>query len=213
VIPGPLAAPPVPTARPWRSEEEKADARRRVRITLGIVLIALGILGVVAWGIFLSPFGFSRFPLAARYSTFTAHQSGEYAVYLEGPGESQPSLPPALDIEVAPTSGERIDLQVLGTPGHVGAPDAYHVGSHEGRAIAVVTVHHSGTFLLSVEAKQDGQFNPDNYAPVTSGTIAVGRGFGRGWPTTQWCGLVLFLVPAGAGVILLTTARRRRLPD
>ena len=88
--------------------EPTAEARQRPRLTGGIVLVALGVLGVVAWGIFLSPFGFARFPLADRYGTFTAHQSGSYVVYFEFPGESHPALPPALDLEVAALSGQRI---------------------------------------------------------------------------------------------------------
>ena len=208
MITGPLVPAPV-SRRPWRSEAERNEARHRARVTGGIVLIALGILGAVVWGIFLSPFGFARFPLAARYGTFTAHQSGSYVVYLEYPGESHPTLPPALDFEVAALSGQRIEVRPVGRPGVVGAPDSYHVGNHEGRAVAIVTVHHSGTFLLTVTPKQLGQFDPNEYLPVTAGTIAIGRSFGRGWPTTQWCGLVLFLVPATAGAVLLVTSRRR----
>ena len=45
-------------------------------------------------------------PPAARYGTFTAHQAGSYVVYLEYPGESHPTLPPALDFEVAALSGQ-----------------------------------------------------------------------------------------------------------
>ena len=66
--------------------------------------------------------------------------------------------------------------------------------------MAEVTVHKSGTFLLTVTPKAAGQYDPSKYLPVTVGTIAIGRGFGRGWPTTQWCGLLLFLVPVAAGV-------------
>ena len=208
MITGPLVPGPVSTGT-WRSEADRSEARHRARVTGGIVLIALGILAVVAWGIFLSPFGFARFPLAARYGTFTAHQAGSYVVYLEYPGESHPTLPPALDLEVAALSGQRIEVHPIGRPGVVGAPDAYHVGNHEGRAVAEVTVHKSGTFLLTVTPKAAGQYDPSKYLSVTAGTIAIGRGFGRGWPTTQWCGLLLFLVPVAAGVALLVTGRRR----
>jgi len=210
VITGPLTPLPTSASRTWRSDAASAEASGRVWVTFGIVLVALGILAAVAWGIFLSPFGFSRFPLSAQYRSFDAHQAGTYVVYLELTGESQPSLPPALDVEVTGLAGQRATVTMLGRPGVQGAPDAYRVAGHEGRAIALVKLQRGGPFLLTVTAKQLGQFDPSQYLPVTEGTIAVGRGFGRGWPTTQWCGLTLLALPAIAGAAAIVVGRRRR---
>jgi hypothetical protein len=210
VITGPLTPPPATARRPWRDQAATAEASGRLLTTLGIVLIAVGILGAVAWGIFLSPYGFSRFPLSAQYRSFDAHQPGTYVVYLEQAGVSHPTLPPALDIEVTGLAGQRVTVTMLGQPGVPSAPDAYRVGSHEGRAVALVKLQHAGTFLLTVTAKPIGQFDPTQYLPVTEGTIAVGRGFGRGWPTTQWCGLALLVLPALAGTAAIVAGRRRR---
>ena len=125
---GPLVPAPTATDQSWRTPEETAEARRRLRASAGIVAVALGILGIVVWFVFLSPYSFSRFPLADQYRTFNAHQGGSYVVYLEFPGESRPSLPPALDVSASSLSGQRIQVHRVGRLGLVGAPDAYHVG-------------------------------------------------------------------------------------
>jgi hypothetical protein len=210
VITGPITPLPPTATRPWRSPAAQAEASGRTWVTLGIVLIALGILGGVVWGIFLSPFGFSRFPLEAQQRSFVAHQAGSYVVYLEGPGASQPSLPPALDVSATGAAGQRVDVRPLGRPGQVGAPDAYHVAGFEGRAVAVVTLRRAGPFLLTVTARSPGEYDPTRYAGVGDGTIAVGRSLGRGWPTTQWCGLLMVGLPVLLGVVAIVTGRRRR---
>ena len=173
-----------------------------------MVAVALGILGLVVWYIFLSPFSFSRFPLADQYRTFNAHQSGSYVVYLEFPGESHPSLPPALDVEASALSGQRVEVHQVGRPGVVAAPDAYHVGRYEGRAIATVTVHGSGAFLLTIDHRALSAAEADQELPITQGTIAVGRAWGSGWATSLWFGLVLLVVPVMAGVALIASGRR-----
>jgi hypothetical protein len=210
VIPSRLAPDLVDPPRAWRTKEETAAARRRARVAAGICLVALGILGLAVWGIFMSPFGFTRFPLVDHGRTFSTKQAGTYVVYLEFPGESHQALPPALDIEATGLGGEKVDVEMLGHPGQLGAPDAYHVWHYEGRAVAIVHLHHSGAFLLGVTPKQASQVDSDRERIITEGTIAIGRGWGRGWPTTQWCGLVLLVVPSAAGIALLVTGRRPR---
>ncbi len=207
---GPLVPSPTAPPRPWRSPEEAAESHRRLRASGGIVAIALGILGVVVWFIFLSPFSFSRFPLADQYRTFNAHQSGSYVVYLEFPGESRASLPPALDVSASPLSGQKIEVRGVSQPGQVSAPDAYHVGRYEGRAIATVTVHGSGAFLLTIDPRSLSPSQAEEELPVTEGTIAVGRAWGSGWATSLWFPVVVLLVPVGVGVGLLATSRRTR---
>ncbi len=207
---GPLVPAPTAADQSWRTPEETAESRRRLRATAGIVAVALGILGVVVWFVFLSPYSFSRFPLADQYRTFNAHQGGSYVVYLEFPGESQPSLPPALDVSASSLSGQRIQVRRVGQLGVVGAPDAYHVGRYEGRAIATVTVSGGGAFLLTIDHRPVSTADIDRELPVTEGTIAVGRAWGRGWATGLWFAAVLFVVPVGIGIALLASSRRRR---
>ena len=207
MIPGPLVPTSMEGDRSWRTPEQAAESSRRRRTTLGIVLIALGILGGAVWFIFVSPYGFSRFPLSDRYRTFSTHQAGTYVIYLEGPGASRPSLPPALEVEVSALSGEKVDVKPLGTPGRAGAPYAYDVGGHEGRALALVTLHRAGAFLLTVEPKR-GQVDPSQEQVVTDGIVAVGRGWGRGWLTSQWSGLAVVLGLALPGVVLIVVAMR-----
>ena len=162
--------------------------------------LALGILGLVVWLVFLSPYSFSRFPLADQYRTFNAHQGGSYVVYLEFPGESRPSLPPALDVSASSLSGQRIQVRRVGQLGSVGAPDAYHVGRYEGRAIATVTVSGGGAFLLTIDHRPVSTADADQELPVTEGTIAVGRAWGRGWATGLWFAAALFVVPMVIGI-------------
>ncbi len=209
MISAPLAPTPMAGDPSWRTPEQHAELWRRRRITAGIVLIAIGILGGAVWAIFLSPYGFSRFPLRDRYRTFTTRQAGTYVVYLESPGASRRQLPPAVDVGVSALSGQKVEVEPLGRPGHLGAPYAYDVGSHEGRAIALVTVHHSGAFLLTVEPKTT-EVDPAMEQIVTDATVAVGRGWGRGWLTTQWSGLALVIIPMAAGVAVIVFARRSR---
>ncbi len=208
---GPLVPTPIAAAdQVWRTPEETAEARRRLRATGGIVAVALGVLGVVVWLVFLSPYSFSRFPLADQYRTFNAHQGGSYVVYLEFPGESRPSLPPALDVSASSLSGQRIQVRRVGQLGSVGAPDAYHVGRYEGRAIATVTVSGGGAFLLTIDHRPVSTADADQELPITQGTIAVGRAWGRGWATGLWFPVVLFVIPMAFGIVLLASSRRRR---
>jgi hypothetical protein len=210
VITSPIGPLPATSARRSPNAAADPEAPSRLWITAGLVLIALGILGGAVWAIFLSPFGFSRFSLESQYRSFDAHRPGTYVVYLEGPGASRPSLPPALDVTAAGTGGQRVDVTRVGSPGVVGAADTYDVAGYEGRAVAIIHLRQSGSFLLTVSARPPGQFDTTQYAEVDEDTVAVGRGLGLGWPTTQWCGLVMVGVPAALGAVAIVVGRRRR---
>ncbi len=179
---------------------------------IGIALIACGIIGLAAWGIFLSPLGFTRYPLSDRDRTFTIHRPGTYVVYFEFPGESRTLLPPALDIGVASLSGQKVDVTIISAPGHEGAPGAYDLWGHEGRAVALITSHDAGTFVVSITPTPSSEVNTNTQRIVTQGTIALGREWSATW-LASWGGVTLIVVlPIVAGVSVLVLAWRRRGP-
>jgi hypothetical protein len=179
---------------------------------IGIALIACGIVGLAAWGIFLSPLGFTRYPLSDRDRTFTIRRPGTYVVYFEFPGESRSLLPPALDIGAASLSGQDVDVTIISRPGHRGAPGAYDVWGHEGRAVALITSHESGTFVVSITPTPATEVDTNSQRIVTQGTIALGREWSATW-LASWGGITLLVVvPIVAGVAVLVLAWRRRGP-
>jgi hypothetical protein len=179
-------------------------------VAVGVVLIAASVIAVAVWAIFLSPFGFKRYPLVDQDRTFTIHQAGTYVLYLEGPGESDPSLPPAIDVSAAGLSGQPLDIRTLGAPGVVGAPDAYDVWGWEGRGLAVVRANRAGTFVIHLAPVPADQVDPTKQRVVTSGTIAIGRSASRSW-MAGWAGLVVLSgVPLVSGGILVIVGRRRQ---
>ncbi|MGZ4726578.1 MAG: hypothetical protein ACXWB2_02565 [Acidimicrobiales bacterium] len=179
---------------------------------VGIALIACGVIGLAAWGIFLSPLGFTRYPLSDRDRTFTLRRPGTYVVYFEFPGESRTLLPPALDIGVASLSGQKVDVTTISAPGHMGAPGAYDLWGHEGRAVALITSHEAGTFVVSITPTPASEVDTNSQRIVTQGTIALGREWSATW-LASWGGVTLLVVvPVVAGASVLVLAWRRRAP-
>jgi hypothetical protein len=179
---------------------------------VGIALIACGIIGLAAWAIFLSPLGFTRYALAERDRTFTIRRAGTYVVYFEFPGESRSLLPPALDIGVASLTGQDVEVTMISKPGQVGAPGAYDLWGHEGRAVALITSHEAGTFVVSITPTPATVVDTNSQRIVTQGTIALGREWSATW-LASWGGVTLIVVvPIVAGVAVLVLAWRRRGP-
>ena len=179
---------------------------------IGIALIACGVIGLAAWGIFLSPLGFTRYPLSDRDRTFTIRRPGTYVVYFEFPGESRTLLPPALDIGAAALSSQKVDVTIISPPGHKGAPGAYDLWGHEGRAVALITSHEAGTFVVSITPTPATEVDTNSQRIVTQGTIALGREWSASW-LASWGGVTLLVVvPIVAGVAVLVLAWQRRGP-
>jgi hypothetical protein len=209
VISGPLVADLATPAGPWAWPRSSRSRARRLALT-GVALIAAAIIGLVAWAIFVSPLGFSRYPLSDQDRTFTIHRAGTYVVYFEYPGESRSALPPALDVRVVPLSGQQVDVHPIGTPGVAGAPDAYDLGSHEGRAVAVIVAHRAGTFVVSITPVAASSVDTSQQRIVTEGTIALGREWSRSW-LASWFGFgLVVVVPVLVGLGLLVAAWRQR---
>jgi hypothetical protein len=182
----------------------------RVLTTGGILLVAVGVVTVAVWAIFVSPLGFRRFPVDQPDQTFTIHQAGSYVIYLEAPGESQDLLPPSLEVVAAGLGGQRVEIRRLGTPGTVGAPAAYDVLGFEGRGVAVVTVDQAGTFVVHVRANPASEIDLTQERFVPGGTVAIGRAWSRGWPASWWGLALLSGVPVVVGLGLVTVGWRRR---
>jgi len=194
---------------PWAWPRSRRSRSRSLALT-GVALISLAVIGLVAWAIFVSPLGFARYPLSDQDRTFTIHRAGTYVIYFEYPGEDHSALPPALDIRVVALSGQRVDLHPIGTPGVAGAPDAYHLGSHEGRAVAEIVAHRAGTFVVSITPVAASAVDTSQQRIVTEGTIALGREWSRSW-LASWFGFALVvLVPIVVGLGLLVVAWRQR---
>lgn len=195
-----------------RGAAGKALSPRSIAL-VGIALISCGIIGLAAWGIFLSPLGFTRYPLSDRDRTFTIRRPGTYVVYFEFPGESRELLPPALDIGVASLSGQDVDVEIISRPGRKGAPGGYDLWGHEGRAVALITSHESGTFVVSITPTPATEVDTNSQRIITQGTIALGREWSATW-LASWGGITLIVVvPIVAGVAVLVLASRRRGPD
>jgi len=173
-------------------------------------MLAVTIVLLVAWVIFVSPFGFTRYPLADHDRTFTIHRAGTYVVYFEFPGESRSALPPALEVGVAALSGQQIEVRPIGTPGVAGAPSAYDLGGHEGRAVAVIVAHRAGTFAVSIVPTPAGEVDQSQQRIVTEGTIALGREWSRTWLASPFGFALVVVVPMVGGLGLLVLAWIRR---
>lgn len=208
MISGPLApdlSAPAPGARAPGAPRLGSVALGR----LGLALVACGLLGAVAWGVFVSPLGFTRYPLTERDRTFTIHRAGTYVVYIEYPGASGAALPPALDINVASLAGRPIEVRPLGASGLRSAPGAYRLGPYEGRAVALIVAREAGTFLVTIEPTPASQVDPSQEQVIAEATIALGRGWSRGW-LASWGGVVLVVMaPILAGMILMAMGWRR----
>ena len=170
-------------------------------------------IGLAAWGIFLSPLGFTRYPLSDRDRTFTIHRPGTYVVYFEFPGESRSLLPPALDIGVAALSGQKVDVTIDQPAGARRVrPGPTGCAGHEGRAVALITSHEAGTFVVSITPTPATEVDTNSQRIVTQGTIALGREWSASW-LASWGGVTLMVVvPIVAGVAVLVLAWQRRGP-
>ena len=209
MIPGPLVADlSSPAGAPGLEGQRRSPAR--LLVPAGIALVAVSLVALVAWGIFLSPLGFKRYPLAGMDRTFTVHEAGTYVVYLEGPGESRPSLPPAIEIGAATVGGQRVEVRPMTDPGVISAPAAYDVLGHEGRGLAVVKVDRAGTFVLHVQPVPQADVDPSLQRVVTGGTVAIGRAATRSWLGGWWGLVALSGLPAVVGFGLIIVGWRSR---
>src|SRR3954454_25312908 len=159
MLPPPLA-PPLPT-RPMRG------SRRRIPwlALLGFALILAAVVGAIAWGAAFSPYGFVRFAGPSADRTITISRPGDYLIYEEGADASDRDLPPRVAITVNDRRGRSLHVDQLIAPRTRGAPFAYHVPPHEGRAIGRFTATRSGLYRLHVELLDPKTFDRADYRP------------------------------------------------
>jgi hypothetical protein len=203
VLPPPLA-PPLPS-RPTRRP------RRRIPwlALLGLALVLTAIVGAIGWVGAFSPYGFVRFSSPSADRTITISRPGDYLVFEEGVGATDPDLPPPLAITVIDERGHSVPVEQLVAPGSSAAPFAYHVPPNEGRAIARFNAPRRGRYLLQVGLLDPDSIVAANYQSDPPSRLAVGRELGMAWLRTPWGLLVLAGVPLAAGVVVLVLARRR----
>lgn len=202
MIPAPLAVgldvrprPPIP--------------RTRVLTGAGIAALALAVVGAVVWAAGLSPLGYQRGDVFDTTRRMTFRQAGEYVVYEEFEGASEPSLPLPLEVIVRDERGRSLEVTTAQQPGERSAPDPYRTPWHEGRALARFEVDEPGSYLLELRFLTGER---GRYRPFEQVTIAVGRQVSWDWFAGPWGLAVLSGVPAGIGLGLLGAGRlgRRR---
>ena len=214
MITAPLGPDLASPAGSWAPPRDRWSVARKLAFA-GIALVSVAVISLVAWGLFVSPIGFARYPLADQDRTFTIHRAGTYVVYFEYPGESRRQLPPAIDVSVVPLSGQKVDVRLIGRPGVAGTPAAYDLHGYEGRAIALITAHQAGTFVVSIGPKPAGEVDTSQQRIVTEGTIALGREWSRTW-LAGWFGFgLIVIVPfvAGIGLMIAGWIRRGEVGD
>lgn len=195
------------TGDPGRAEAEAAFGapagapRRpsRAGYWLGAALIALGVLGAVAWFVV----GIMRFgdrvddlqrvdAPGARVMTFS---EGRKAIYYEGPGGEDADVP-SLEIAIAPVGGgPPLDV------GSHGGEVTYSISGHAGRSVAGFDVPRDGRYRVRVGT-------PDG-APAGA-EVAIGRGLGSGIVSAVVGGFAIVLVGGGVGAALIAVTATRR---
>jgi len=164
---------------------------------VGAVVIAVGVVGAVLWGIF----GWMSFTdTIGNLERVTANGQGEvdlagaggYVIYYEGPGADSGEVP-AGRVSLAPAgSDEPVTLETYDSE------LSYNDGDHAGYAILTFDIDTPGTYVVDSESDGDGE-------------LAIGRSVGGKLVVTIVGALVIggLGVVVGAVILIVTAVRRR----
>jgi hypothetical protein len=178
---------------------------------LALVLLAASVAGALLWAAALSPLGLVRLAaLPGQERQVTINRPGTYLVFEEDPGASDGQLPPPFEISVLYEQSGTVPVTMLVDAGEVGAPFAYDVFPHEGRAIARFEAVREGAYYVRVERLEAGAFDPSDYSDDPPDGLAVGRQLEWSWLRTPLGLLLLGGVPLAAGIAVIIVSRRRR---
>lgn len=163
----------------------------------------------------LTPFSYHRFGAFDTGSGLGGDRveeisaPGDYLVFEEHLGASEPSLPPPVTIGVTSKQGDVIPVETLVGPYGQGTPFAYRTPWHEGRAIARFSVSEPGLYhirAVPVSRRQSAGYGPRS----TSTKLAVGREVSATW-LGGWMGALAFIgAPLMIGLTLLMVAHRQK---
>lgn len=206
MLPGPIAPPP-----PRRPPPRPPRPPLALGLLLGLGLTLVGVAGSILWVGALSPYSFTRFPLAEGVRSLKVERAGTYVVFEEFPGASGPTLPAPLEVTVTGPDGSAVPLVDLAEPGVRRSVDGYRVPGHEGRAVARFVAPAAGDYLVVVFERLPGTYPPDQFAPRSDVTMAAGSDLATSALGRPIVGAAMGPLPAVAGLALVTgTAVRRR---
>ncbi len=204
MLPPPLA-PPLPS-RPTRRP------RRRIPwlALVGFALVLIAIVGAIGWVGAFSPYGFVRFSLLRAERTITISRPGDYLIFEEGAGATDPRPAAApgdhRGRRAWAVGAGRVTRRARIQRGALRLPRATErrPGHRSVQRAASRGVSAAGRSLSTRDS-----IVAANYQSDLPSSLAVGRELGMAWLRTPWGLLVLAGVPLAAGVVVLVVARRR----
>lgn len=193
---------------PLESRPAKPVEPGRTAFWFAAGCLALASFGLIVWFLGYSPRTFDRFEGTAVDRTIDFGRAGDYVLYEEFPGASQPALPSPMALSVRTSDGVELDVESLHDPGEIAAPAGYHSWGHEGRAMARFTVEEPGVHRLVVRPRGVGV--PEDYGSFRPVTFAVAPAATMGWMGAWWATFVLGGLPGVVGLTALWASSRAR---
>lgn len=180
----------------------------RAAFWVAATALALASFGLIVWFLGYSPRSFDRFEGTAAEREVSFPEAGEYVLYEEFPGASEPGLPSPMSLSVRSEDGIPMDVWSLHEPGQLVAPGGYDSWGREGRAMARFTIEEPGTHHLVVSPRGVG--DPGDFGRFRPVTFAVAPASTLGWLGSWWAPVVLGGLPAIVGLVSLARSSVQR---